>query len=69
MPSATIKTEKGDEIALMYLGAAVVLSWQDLPPPVQQAILDQSSAVGGLPGTIGLHEQVQALIRRNQGGH
>jgi len=45
----TIKLQKGDEVTLQYLGAALVLQWSELSEDVQQTILRQAMAVGGLP--------------------
>jgi hypothetical protein len=69
MPDLTaqiLNMEKGDEIALQYLGAAVVLQWQALPQKAQQAILQQAISVGGLPPVTSLHEQIKSLIRRTR---
>jgi hypothetical protein len=64
MTAQVLHLEQGDEIALLYLGAAVVLQWQDIPEKVQQAILQQANSVGGMPPITSLHEQIKALIRR-----
>jgi hypothetical protein len=64
MTAQTIHLKKGDEIALQYLGAAVVLQWRNLPEKVQQELLQQAESVGGLPPVTSLHEQIKALIRR-----
>jgi hypothetical protein len=60
----TIKLQKGDEVTLQYLGAALVLQWSELSEEVQQTILRQAIAVGGLPPLTSLNEQVRSLIRR-----
>jgi hypothetical protein len=62
----TIKLQKGDEITLQYLGAALVLQWSELSEEVQQTILRQAMAVGGLPPLTSLNEQVRSLIRRTK---
>jgi hypothetical protein len=64
----TIKLEKGDEVALKYLGAALVIQWSEISEQVQHTILSQAMAVGGLPPLTSLNEQVRSLIRRNQEG-
>ena len=64
MTAHTIHLKKGDETALQYLGAAVVLQWHNLPEKVQQELLQQAESVGGLPLVTSLHEQIKALIRR-----
>jgi hypothetical protein len=64
MTAQTIHLEKSDEIALQYLGAAVVLQWHNFPEKVQQELLQQAESVGGLPPVTSLHEQIKALIRR-----
>ena len=69
MPDLTaqvLNLEKGDEVALQYLGAAVVLQWQALPEKAQQAILQQANSVGGLPPVTSLHQQIKSLIRRTR---
>ena len=45
----TTKLQKGGEVTLQYLGAALVLQWSELSEEVQQTILRQAMAVGGLP--------------------
>ena len=62
----TIKLRKGDEVTLQYLGAALVLQWSELSEEVQQTILRQAMAVGGLPPLTSLNEQVRSLIRRTR---
>jgi hypothetical protein len=64
MTAQTIHLKKGDEIALQYLGAAVVLQWHNLPEKVQQELLQRAESVGGLPPVTSLHEQIKGLIRR-----
>jgi hypothetical protein len=64
MTAQTIHLKKGDEIALQYIGAAVVLQWHNLPEKVQQELLQQAESVGGLPPVTSLHEQIKALVRR-----
>lgn len=64
MTAQVLHLEPGDEIALQYLGAAVVLQWEALPEKAQQAILQQANSVGGLPPVGSLHEQIQSLIGR-----
>ncbi len=60
----TIHLLPGDETILKYLGAAVVLQWQNLPEAVQNSLLRQANSVGGLPLAGQLHEEIEALIRR-----
>jgi hypothetical protein len=66
MTAQVLHLEPGDEIALQYLGAAVVLQWGALPEKTQQAILQQANSVGGLPAVTSLHEQIKLLIRRTR---
>jgi hypothetical protein len=61
-----IQLHEGDEITLQYLGAALVLQWSELPEKVQQTILQQATAVGGLPPLTSLNEQIKSLIRRTE---
>jgi hypothetical protein len=68
MPDMTphiLPLQQGDNIALQYLGAAVVLQWETLPETARDAIWQQS--VGGLPPVTSLHEQLKSLIRRTKG--
>ena len=65
----TIKLQKGDEVTLQYLGAPLVLQWSELSEEVQQTILRQAMAVGGLPPLTSLNEQVRSLIRRTEEGN
>jgi hypothetical protein len=58
--------QEGDQIALQYLGAAVVLQWENLPESTRQAVLQQANSVGGLPPVTSLHDQIKALIRRSR---
>ena len=67
MTAQTINLNDGDTVALQYLGAAVVLQWNNLPKPVQDTLLQQASSVGGLPMLTSLHEQIKLLLRRERG--
>jgi hypothetical protein len=68
-PPRTIRLEKNDEVTLQYLGAALVLQWPKLPEEVQKSILQQATAVGGLPPLTSLSEQLAALIKRTHDGN
>ena len=59
-----IHLKAGDEITLQYLGAALVLQWQNLPEKTQQELVQQAEFVGGLPPVTSLHDQIKALIGR-----
>jgi hypothetical protein len=65
----TVKLQKDDEVALQYLGAALVIQWSELSEQVQQTILRQATAVGGLPPLTSLNEQIKSLIRRTGEGN
>jgi hypothetical protein len=67
MAAQIIHLESNDEIAVKYLGAAVVLQWRHLPAPVQQSLLQQAHSVGGLPPVGQLRDQIKALIDRVRG--
>ena len=67
MTAQTINLKDGDTVALQYLGAAVVLQWDRLPGPIQDALLQQASSVGGLPMVSSLNEQIKLLLRRERG--
>jgi hypothetical protein len=41
--------------------------WDSLPRPIQDALLQQASSVGGLPVVETLHEQIKLLLRRERG--
>jgi hypothetical protein len=62
----TITLQKGDEVTLQYLGAALVIQWSELSEAVQQTILQQASAIGGLPPLTSLSEQIKSLIWRTK---
>ena len=66
MKPQTMHLQEGDQIALQYLGAAIVLQWENLPEATRQAVLQQANSVGGLPPVTSLHEQIKALIRRGR---
>jgi hypothetical protein len=54
-----------DEIALQYLGAAVVVTWQRLPPEVREILLSRSASITGLPATHELEAKIKSLIRQH----
>jgi hypothetical protein len=69
MPDMTpqlLSLQQGDDIALQYLGAAVVLQWETLPQEARNAIWQQAESVGGLPPVTSLHEQIKSLIQRTK---
>ena len=69
MPDMTphvLSLQQGDDIALQYLGAAVVLQWEALPEAARDAIWQQAESVGGLQPVTSLHEQLKSLIRRTK---
>ena len=66
MTAQVLHLKPGDEIALQYLGAAVVLQWENLPAEVQQSLSQQADSVGGLPPVTSLHEQIKLLIQRRR---
>ena len=66
MTTAAKFLHPGDDIALQYLGAAVVLQWENLPESARDAIWQQAESVGGLPPVTSLHEQLKSLIRRTK---
>ena len=61
----TVRLEDGDDIALQYLGAALVLEWQLIPETAQRAILQKATEIGGLPALPPLREQIRNLVKRN----
>jgi hypothetical protein len=54
-----------DEIALQYLGAAVIVTWQRLPQEAREILLSRSVSITGLPATLELEAKINALIRRH----
>jgi hypothetical protein len=54
-----------DEIALQYLGAAVVVTWQRLPPDVREALLSRAPSIVGLPPTPSLEVKIKSLLRHH----
>jgi hypothetical protein len=67
MTAQVLNLEDGDKVVLQYLGAATVLQWDSLPKQVQDLILQQADAVGGLPPVTSLHDQIKLLLRRDRG--
>ena len=67
MTAQVINLKDGDNVVLQYLGAALVLQWHSIPKPIQEALLQQASSVGGLPAVTSLHEQINLLLRRERG--
>lgn len=67
MAPQVLHLAEGDAVVLQYLGAALVLQWQNLPAEMQQALLQQATSVGGLPPVTSLHEQIKSLIGRARG--
>jgi hypothetical protein len=55
----------GDELALQYLGAAVILTWARLPQEVRELLLTRSRMITGLPATVELEERIKALLRQH----
>jgi len=55
----------GDELALQYLGAAVILTWARLPQEVRELLLMRSRMITGLPATVELEEKIKALLRQH----
>lgn len=66
MTARVLTLQQGDNIALEYLGAAVILQWETLPEAAREAIWQQAESVGGLPPVTSLHEQLKSLIRRTK---
>jgi hypothetical protein len=54
-----------DEVALQYLGAAVVITWARLPPEVREMLLGRSISITGLLATPGLETKIGSLLRRH----
>jgi hypothetical protein len=55
----------GDEVALQYLGAAVVLTWARLPADVRELLLRRSMSITGLPATSELETKIISLLRHH----
>jgi hypothetical protein len=64
MAAQVLHLRPGDETALQYLGAAVVLQWTSLPETLRHSILQQAHSVGGLPPVGALRETLLQLIER-----
>jgi hypothetical protein len=56
-----------DEIALQYLGAAVVVTWHRLPPEVREMLLGRAMTLSGLPATMDLEAKIKSLLRHHAG--
>jgi hypothetical protein len=52
-----------DEIALQYLGAALVLTWARLPTEVREMLLRRAMSMTGLPATDDLETKITSLLR------
>lgn len=63
MTAQVLNLKVGDDIALQYLGAAVVLQWHSLP---KQSLMQQATSVGGLPLVGSLRDQIKRLLRRDR---
>jgi hypothetical protein len=55
----------GDEIALQYLGAALVLTWARLPTEVREMLLRRAMSISGLPATEDLETKITSLLRNH----
>jgi hypothetical protein len=62
-----IMRQRADEAALARLGAATVLSWQRIPPDIQNDLLALSSRIGGLPHAPNCEEVLVRLIHDHDG--
>jgi hypothetical protein len=60
--------EKDVAIPLQYLGAALLIEWNELPEELKRKIAKTAVEGGiiGLPATTQLEQQVTALIRGSQ---
>jgi hypothetical protein len=58
-------SDGSDELALQYLGAAVVVTWQRLPPEVREILLSRSTCITGLPATDELETKIKSLLRQH----
>jgi len=54
-----------DEIALQYLGAALVLTWARLPPEVREMLLRRAMSITGLPATEDIEGKITSLLRNH----
>jgi len=54
-----------DEIALQYLGAALVLTWARLPAEVREILLRRAMSMTGLPPTDDLETKITSLLRNH----
>ena len=54
-----------DEVALQYLGAAVVITWARLPPEAREMLLSRSISITGLLTTTGLEAKIGSLLRHH----
>lgn len=66
MTAQIIHLEEGDKLVLQYLGAALVLQWNCLPPQFQDLVLQQADSVGGLQPVTSLHDQIGRLLQRDR---
>jgi hypothetical protein len=58
------QTLTADQVMLQYLGASVLLCWQELPKRMQELILDQANdAVGIVPAPM-IRDQIASFLTR-----
>jgi hypothetical protein len=50
---------RADELTLQYLGAAVLLTWKELPADVRESLLREAGKITGLSPTAHLQENVK----------
>ena len=63
------KLTEGDADLAQRLGVAVALQWADLPPTVQELVLDQACVVETGRPRVELCEQLGAFIREYVAQH
>jgi hypothetical protein len=60
------KELEADTLVLQYIGAAVLVGWNRLPPEVKAEIKHRMLRTSGLPATSSLQEQAKDLFDRNE---
>ena len=53
-----------DQLMVQYLGAAVLLCWQDLPGKMQKLILDQANDAIGIVRAPMIRDQISQFLSR-----
>jgi hypothetical protein len=69
LDTATFNTHgRDDEVALMQIGAALILAWPDLDADLQRDMLTTAEHITGIRADPKMRETVDRLVRTNASG-